>query len=99
MAPTWRTQCIEDLRCLQSFLNCCLFCTSCFCPNYYTGDGHHFNYGKHRLNHYFRHSAHSVYKIYSVFDLFGVAVCSAHFDFFEITAPVMRIVLTMADIV
>ena len=51
------------------------------------------------LNHHFQHSAHSVYKIYSVFKLFEIAVCSAHFDFFEITTPVMRIMLTMANIV
>ena len=51
------------------------------------------------LNHDFRHSAHSVYKIYSVFELFEFAVCSTHFDFLEITTPVMRIMLTMANIV
>ena len=67
--------------------------------NYYSGDAYHVNYGKHSLNHHFRHSAHSVYKIYSVFKLFEIAVCSAHFDFFEITTAVMRIMLTMANIV
>ena len=51
------------------------------------------------LNHHFRHSAHSLYKIYSVFKLFEFAVCSAHFAFFEITTPVIRIMLTMANIV
>ena len=56
-------------------------------------------YGKHSLHHHFRHSAHSVYKIYSVFKLFEFAVCSAHFDFCEITTPVMHIMLTMANIV
>ena len=40
-----------------------------------------------------------LYKIYSVFKLFEFANCSAHFDFFEITTPVMRIMLTMANIV
>ena len=49
--------------------------------------------------HYFRHCAHSVYKIYTVFKLFEIPVCSAHFDFFEISTPVMRIMLTMANIV
>ena len=44
-------------------------------------------------------SAQSVYKIYSVLKLFEIAVCSAHFGFFEITTPVMRIMLTMANIV
>ena len=46
-----------------------------------------------------RHGAHSVYKIYSVFKLFQIAVCSAHFDYFEISTPVKRIMLTMANIV
>ena len=55
------------------------------------------NYGKHSLNH--RHAAHSVYEIYSVFKLFEIAVCFAHFDFFEISTPVMLIMLTMANIV
>ena len=67
--------------------------------NYYSGDAHHFNYGKHSLNHHLRHSADSVYNIYSVFKLFEIAVCFAHFDFFEITTPVMRIMLAMANIV
>ena len=40
-----------------------------------------------------------LYKIYSVFKLFEFAICSAHFDFFEITTPVMRIMLTMANTV
>ena len=57
------------------------------------------SYGKHSLSHQFRHGAHSVYQIYSVFKLFEFAVCSAHFDFFEISTPVMRIMLTMANIV
>ena len=57
--------------------------------NYYSGDAHHVNYGKHSLNHHFRHGAHSVYQIYSVFKLFEFSVCSAYFDFFEITTPVM----------
>ena len=51
------------------------------------------------LNHHFRHSVHSVYKIYIVFKLFEFAVSFAHFDFFEITTPVMHIMLTMANIV
>ena len=67
--------------------------------NYYSGDVHHVSYGKHSSNHHFRHSAHSVYKIYSVFKLFEITVCSSHFDFFEITTPVMRIILIMAKIV
>ena len=67
--------------------------------NYYSGGAHHVNYGKHSLNHHFQHRADSVYKIYSVFKLFEIAVSSAHFDIFEIATPVMRIMLTMANIV
>ena len=43
------------------------------------------------------YAAHSVYEIYSVLKLFEIAVCSAHFDFFDISTPVMRIMLTMAN--
>ena len=67
--------------------------------NYYSGDAYHANYRKHSLNHQFRHAAHSVYEIYSVLKLFEIAVCSAHFDFFDISTPVMRIMLTMANLV
>ena len=66
---------------------------------FYSGDAYHANYGNHSLNHHFRHAAHSVYEIYSVFKLFEFAVCFAHFDFFEISTLVMRIMLTMANIV
>ena len=97
--PTWRTQCIEDLQCFEPFRNSCFFYTFWLFRNYNSGDAHHINYGKHSLNNHFRHSAHSVYKIYSVFKLFEFAVCFANFDFFEITTPVMRIMLTMANIV
>ena len=90
---------IKDLQCFETFRNCCLFCTFWLFRNYYSGDANHVNYGKHSLNHHFRHRAHSVYKIYRVLKLFEFAVCFAHFDFFEITTPVMRITLTMANIV
>ena len=46
-----------------------------------------------------RHGAHSVYMSYSDLKLFEIAVCFAHFDFFEVSTPVMRIILTMAKIV
>ena len=62
-------------------------------------DAHNANYGKHCLNHHFRHGAHSVYKMYSVFKLFEIAICFSHFDFFEISTAVMRIMVTMANIV
>ena len=56
-------------------------------------------FAKHSLNHHFRHGAHSLYKIYSVFKLFEIPVCFAHFDLFEISTAVMRIMVTMANIV
>ena len=44
--------------------------------------------------------APTVYKRFTVFfKLFEIAVCFAHFDFFEISTPVMRIMLSMANIV
>ena len=66
---------------------------------FYSGNVHHANSGKHSLNHHFRDAAHSVYRIYSVFKLFEIAVCFSHFDFFEISTPAIRIILTMANIV
>ena len=83
----------------ETFRNCSLFCTFWLFRNFYSGDAHHANHGKHSLNHHFRRSAHSVYTIDSDFKLFEIAVCFAHFDFFEISTPVMRIMLTMAKIV
>ena len=88
-----------NLKCFQTIRNCCLLCTFRLFRNYHTGDAHYVNYGKHSLNDHFRNSAHIVYQIYSVFKLFDIAVCSSHFDFFEITTLVMRIMLTMANIV
>ena len=67
--------------------------------SFYSGDAHQANRGKHSLNHHFRHGAHSVYKIYSDFKVFEIAVCFAHFDFFEVSTPVMRIMLTVANMV
>ena len=67
--------------------------------NFYSPDAHHADHGKQSVNHHFWHGAHSVYTNYSDFKLFEIAVCSAHFDFFEISTPVMRIMLTMANIV
>ena len=44
--------------------------------------------------------APTVYKRFTVFfKLFEIAVCFAHFDFFEISTPVMRIMLSMANMV
>ena len=67
--------------------------------NFNSGDAHLANFGELSSNHQFRHGAHSVYKIYSVFKLFEISVCSAHSDFLEITTPMMRIILTMTNIV
>ena len=78
---------------------CSLFCTYSLFQDFYSDDAHHANYGKNSSNRHFQHGAQSVYKIYSVLKLFDFAICSAHFDFFEITTPVMRIMLTMANIV
>ena len=94
-----RTQCIEDLQCFETFPNYRLFFSFWLFRNYYSGDAHHVNYGRHSSNHHFRHGADSVYKICSVLKLFEIAVCSARFGLFEITTSVMRIMLTMAKIV
>ena len=67
--------------------------------NFYSPDAHHANHGKQRVNHHFRHGADSVYKKYSDFKPFEIAVCFAHFDFLESSTLVMRIMLTIANIV
>ena len=59
----------------------------CFKSKFHSGDAYHANYTQ------------SVYEIYSVLKLFEIAVCSAHFDFFDISTPVMRIMLTMVNLV
>ena len=61
------------------------WCASCF--------------GKHSLNQHLQHCAHSVYQIYSVLKLFEITVCFTQFGFYEISTPVLRIMLTMANIV
>ena len=44
--------------------------------------------------------AHTVYiRFPGFFQTFRFAVCFAHFDFFAISTPVMRIMLTMTNIV
>ena len=57
------------------------------------------NYTKNSLNHDFQHCAQCVYEIYSVFKVFEIAVCFAHFGWFEISTPVMSNMLTIANIV
>ena len=63
---------------------------------FYCGDAHHAIYGKHSLNHHLQHCAHSVYQIYSVLKLFEITVFFKHFGFYEISTPVVRIMLTKA---
>ena len=94
-----RSLCKSDLQCFQTFEIAVCFGTFRLLGNFYSGDAHYANHGKHSLNQYFRHSAHSVYKIYSVFKLFEFAVCFARFGFYEISTPVMRTMLTMPNII
>ena len=65
---------------------------------FYCGDAHHAIYGKHSLNHHLQHCAHSVYQINSVFKLLKISVCFTHFGFYEISTPVVRIILTKAKL-
>ena len=97
--PTLDTLCRLDLQCFQTFRNCSLFCAFWLIRNIYSGDAHDANYCKHSLNHHFQYWTHSVYQIESVLKLFEIAVCFAHFGFYEISTPVMHIMLTMANIV
>ena len=94
-----RTQCISDWKHFETFRNCSLFCTFLLLRNFCSCDAHHANYGKHSFKHHFQHCAHSVYQIESILKLFEIAVCFAHFCFYEISTLVMRIKLTMANIV
>ena len=52
-----RTVCIWDLQCLQSFRNCCLFCTFWLIRNFYSGHEQHVNCGKHSLSDHNQHCA------------------------------------------
>ena len=70
-----RSVCKSDLQWFKIFRRCSLFRHIWLLRNFYSGDAHYANNGKHSLNHHFRHTAHSVYKIYSVFKLFEIAVC------------------------
>ena len=88
----------SDLKSFQTFWNCSLFWTFWLFRNYYSGDAHHVNYGKHSLKHYFWYCAH-LYDIYSVFKSFEIALCFAHFGFNEISTPVMRTMQTTVNVV
>ena len=83
----------------ETFRNCNLFCTFWLLGNLYCGDEHYANYGLPSSNHHFRHCAHCSYHIYSVLKLFGIAVCFAHFAFYEVSTPMMRTMLTMLNVV
>ena len=76
---TLRTVCIWDLQCLETFRNCCLFCTFWLIRNFYSGHEQHVNYGKHSLNDHYQHCAHCAYDIYSIFKVFEIAVCFSPF--------------------
>ena len=93
------TLCRLDLQYFQTFRNCCLFCAFWPIRNIYSGDAHDANYCKHSLNHHFQHCAHSVYRIYSVLKLFEIPVSFPPVGFYEISTPVMHIMLTIANIV
>ena len=94
-----RTLCIWHLQYLESFRNGCLFCTYWLIRNLNCAHSHHASYGERCSNHHFQHWAQFVYEIYSVFKVLEIAVCFAHFGLFEISTPVMRNMLTIANIV
>ena len=94
-----RKQCMYDWQRFEIFRKCSLFCTFWLFRNFYFSDAHHANHNKYSLNDHFWNGANSVYMIYSDFKLFETAVCFAHFDFFEISTLVMRIMLTITNIV
>ena len=81
------------LKAFWRFSKLHFFCTFLLLRNFYSGDVHHANHGKHSLNHHLQHCAHSVYQIYSVLKLFKITVFFPHFGFYEISTPVVRIML------
>ena len=97
--PTLDTLCRLDLQCFQTFRNCCLFCAFWLIRNIYSGDAHDANYCKDSLNHHFQYWTHSVYQIYIVLKFFEIPLSFPPFGFYEISTPVMHIMLTMANIV
>ena len=97
--PTLRTLSIWDLQCFQTFRNGCLFCTLCLIRNFYSGHEQPINYGKHSLNDHYQHCAPCAYDIYIIFKVFEMAGFFAHFGLFEISTPVRRIMLTIANTV
>ena len=96
---TLRTVRIWDLQCLETFRNCCLFCTFWLIRNFYSGEAHHFSYSKHSLNDHFQHCAHCVYDIYSIWKVFEMAVCFAHIGLLEIWTALILTMLAMVNVV
>ena len=96
--PTLRTVCIWDLQCFQGFRICCLFCTFWLIRNFHSGYEQHVIYGKHSLNDHYRHCGHSIYQTLSILKIFQISICFPHFSFYEISTPVMRHMLTIANI-
>ena len=96
---TLRKLFISLLQCFATFRNCCLFCTFWFLRSFYSDDAEHGNYGEHCSNHHFRRWAHFVHHIYSVLKLFEIAVCFAHFGFYEVSTLMMRTMVTMVNVV
>ena len=96
---TLRTVCIWDFQCLETFRNCCLFCTFWLIRNFYSGEAHHFSYSKHSLNDHYQHCAQCVYDIYSICKAYEMAVCLAHFGIFEIWTALILTMLAMVNVV
>ena len=90
-------QCIWDLQFFRHFDIAVLFYTFWLLRNFYCGDAHHGNYAKQNLHQHFQHSLNCVDQIYSVLKLVEIAVCFAHFDFYEISTPVMATMVTMPN--
>ena len=88
---TFRTVCIWDLQCLETFRNCCLFCTFWLIRNFYYGHEQHVNYGKHSLNDHYQHCAHCAYDIYRTLKVFEIAFSFTHFFVFEIWTPLAMV--------
>ena len=82
-----------------TFQICCLFWTICLLRSFHSNDAHHGNYGERCSNYHFRRSAHIVYHIYSVCKIFEIAVCFAHFGFYEGFTPMLRTMVTMVNVV
>ena len=94
-----RTLCIRHLQYLQSFRNCCLFCTYWLIENLNCTDSHHASYGERCSNHHSRHCAQCVSETYSVLKLFVIAVCFAHIGLFEIWTALTLTILAMVNVV